>query len=130
MGATNIIDSLVLDGEWQEVDNSGYSNFYVIGVKEDAQLSDTIDVNKVRLITLELGIDSGIEDNPITIGRVTLNFGYETSSDPEINSKTAFTFLSRVPDTFYIRPISVDDGSKRYTEGSVSIGINVNAFKI
>ena len=89
-----------------------------------------IDVKKVRLISLELGIDSGIENKPITIGRVTLNFGEETSSDPEINSRTAFTFLSRVPDVFYIRPISIDDGSKRYTDGSVSIGINVNAFKI
>lgn len=130
MGATNIIDSIVLDGEWQQVDNEGYNNFYVIGVKEDAQVTDTIDVKKVRLISLELGIDSGIENKPITIGRVTLNFGEETSSDPEINSRTAFTFLSRVPDVFYIRPISIDDGSKRYTDGSVSIGINVNAFKI
>ena len=123
---TSVLSRIKLDGAWVTVDMSSYSACYAVAVKETAAKTDTIDPETIKIMTFEIGIDSGIKNKPITIQRFSLNFNETTSSDPETNKLTAFAKLIGLPNNFYIRPISIDNGIKTITEGEVAIALNIN----
>lgn len=127
---TKIIDKVKVDSLWQKVDLSKNNCCYLIAIKDKATKSDTIDVNSVRKIRFELGIDSGIKGKLLTVQYINLDFNDITSGNNEINKITAFTRLSNIPNEFYIRVSSIDDGQKEIKSGSTSISINVNALSI
>lgn len=103
---------------------------YIIAVKEDAGKKDTINPETIKIITFEIGIDSGVKNKPITISRFSLNFNEITSSDEMLNKITAFTRLLNIPNNFYLRPISIDDGVKTIHKGEVAIAININPVNL
>lgn len=78
---------------------------------------------------MDIGIDSGIKDKPITISRVKLNFNEETSSDADLNKKTAMTKVSQLPTDIYLRITSFADSVKEYKVGSMPVSINIAPFK-
>ena len=123
---TSILSRIKLNSEWVTVDMSSFNDCYAIAVKETAGKNDTIDPETIKIITFEIGIDSGIKNKPITISRFSLNFNELTSSDVETNKLTAFAKLSGLPSNFYIRPLSMDDGKKTITTGEVAIALNIN----
>jgi hypothetical protein len=123
---TSILSRIKLNSEWVTVDMSSFNDCYAIAVKETAGKNDTIDPETIKIITFEIGIDSGIKNKPITISRFSLNFNELTSSDVETNKLTAFAKLSGLPSNFYIRPLSMDDGKKTITAGEVAIALNIN----
>lgn len=123
---TSILSRIKLNSEWVTVDMSSFNDCYAIAVKETAGKTDTINPETIKIITFEIGIDSGIKNKPITISRFSLNFNELTSSDEETNKLTAFAKLSGLPSNFYIRPLSMDDGKKTITTGEVAIALNIN----
>ena len=107
-----------------------FNDCYIIAVKEDAGKKDIINPETIKIITFEIGIDSGIKNKPITISRFSLNFNEITSSDEMLNKITAFTRLLNIPNSFYLRPISIDDGIKTINKGEVAIAININPVNL
>lgn len=133
MAVTEIIERIIMDGSWAAVDLDTFTSTYVIALKDTISEEDTIDPADVQKITFELGIDSGLVDpiRPITIGRFTINFNDESSSDAEVNAITAFKLVKNIPTQFYIRPVSISTGdTEDETTGSTSIIINVNALDL
>lgn len=126
----NLFEYLEIDGTWYEADLTNIHNCYLIAIKNDSTEDDTLDVNKVTKIGLELGIESGIKvddvDKPLTIQRVILNFEDETSSDEYTNKISAFIKLTGLPTKLYIKPIFIDIDEIRHFEGSTSISINIS----
>ena len=114
---------------WTPVDNiTGAWGCYLIGVKGEPIDTDKINVNDLKYVVFEVGIDSGIEQNPITLTRIKLNFSEETSTDPILNSKTAIAKLTQMPARVYLKPISFADQTKEYTSGTVNVSVNVIQF--
>lgn len=114
---------------WTPVDNiTGTWGCYLIGVKGEPIDTDKINVNDLKYIVFEVGIDSGIEQSPITLTRIKLNFSEETSTDPILNSKTAIAKLTQMPARVYLKPISFADQTKEYTSGTVNVSVNVIQF--
>lgn len=132
MAVTKIIDNVTLDGNWHSVSlGSDLHTFYLIGIKEAKAETDTINPEDITKIGFELGIECGIENKYLTIGRVTLNFGLNTSSDPALDKITAFERCMNYPSSFFIRPIEayMKDG-KILKEGTTSIDVNINAVSL
>lgn len=127
---TSVLSRIKLNKEWVTVDMSTFNDCYAVAVKETAGKNDTIDPETIKIITFEIGIDSGIKNKPITISRFSLNFNDVSSSDEETNKLTAFAKLSGLPTSFYIRPLSMDNGIKTITEGEVAIALNINPVQL
>ena len=130
MAVTNIINRLKLNDNWVSVDLKTFNSCYLIAIKEKQSKTDNIDVNLVRKIRFEIGIDSGIKNKPLTIQYLNINFNDITASDNEINKITAFSRLTNLPNQFYIKVVSIDDGNKEIKTGETSISINLNAINL
>ena len=114
---------------WTSVSNiTGTWGCYLVGIKGESVETDTIDVKNLSYVVLEIGIDSGISQSPITITRVKLNFNEETSSDPNLNSKTALAKLTQMPSTIHLRPIAFADQNKEYLSGTINVSVNAIPF--
>ncbi len=124
MAVEVLYSKIELDGEWSEVTAVAEST-YLIAVKDDIS-PDTIDPKIVKRMNFEIGIDSGIDGHPVSIGRIALNFEDFTSFNEEINERTAFIKLTGVPVLFYIRPINIVTDKEVVTSGETNIKINVN----
>lgn len=128
---SNILNGIKLDKKWTPIElGTNIHTGYLIAIKEEAGVDDTIDVNKVVSILFEIAIESGIEGKYITIQRPNLNFNDFTSSDDAINKSTAFTRVLNLPTKFYIRPLAVNTVDKQLVEGEVSIDININPVNL
>ena len=126
---TQIIESLDTSKGWLQASNvTGTWGCYVIGVKGAKVDTDVFDVNDLKYVVLEIGIDSGIEKSPITLTRIKLNFNEETSSDKETNAKTALAKLTQMPSTIYFKPVAFADQTKEYLEGKINVSVNVIPF--
>lgn len=126
---TKIIESLNTSNGWLQASNiTGTWGCYVIGVKGEPITTDTFNINDLKYVVLEIGIDSGISGKPITLTRIKLNFNEETSLDKELNSKTALTKLTQMPSTIYLKPVAFADQTKEYLEGKMNVSINVIPF--
>lgn len=131
MALSKIMNKITL-GEWLETDLDNQSYAYLIAVKaNDIQEGDVISPKEVKRIIFELGIESGVENEPLTIQRCSLNFSEEISPNNALNEIARGAKLVNVPgDKIYIRIVSVDDGKKEITSGSVNISININSMKL
>lgn len=127
---SKIISRITLNDGWQAVDLKNLNDCYLIAIKEKATKHDTIEASIVKQVRFELGIDSGIKGQPLTVQYVTLNFSDITSGNNALNKITAFTRLVNVPNQFYIKAVSIDDGHKEIKEGTTSISVNVNAVDL
>ena len=132
MAVEKIIDNVALNGEWTSVSlGNDLHTFYLIGIKEAKSLTDTIDPKDIVKIGFELGIESGIENKYLTIGRVVLNFGLNTSSDLAFNEITAFERCMNYPSEFFIKPVEfIAKDGKVIKEGTTSIDININTVSL
>lgn len=130
MAVTKIIDNVKLDGNWTKVSLGDFNIFYLIGLKEAKALTDTLDPKDIKIINFEIGIESGITNKYLTIGRATLNFKEETSSDKELNEISAFVRCNGYPSEFYIKPIEIITNTGIIKEGQTSIDININTVKL
>lgn len=125
---TKIIETLDTS-RWYSVSNiTGTWGCYIIGIKGESSTTDVFDIKDLKYIVLEVGIDSGIDQSPITLTRIKLNFNEETSSDPNLNSKTALAKLTQMPSTVYLKPIAFADQNKEYLSGTINVSINVIPF--
>jgi len=129
MALSNIISKITL-GEWLQTDSDNFNYCYLIAIKGTKQEGDTIDPKDVRRITFELGIDCGISQKPLTIQRFTINFNDEISPNNELNDIARGVRLTNIPNEFYIKVVSVDDGKKEIAEGTVAIEINMNSMQL
>lgn len=129
MAVTQIIPKISL-GTWVSTSLSNKHFCYLTAKKNTSVEGDTIDSSKVRLITLAIGADSGVQNHPIIVQRVTLSYNDAQYGDPEIDDKVAFARLLNLPDTFYIKVLSVDDGQKEYTSGDVAISISTEGISL
>lgn len=128
---SKIIENLKLDKKWASIQlGTNLHDAYLIAIKESSETSTPIKAEDVISIQLEIGIESGISNEYITIQRASLNFKDFTSSDPTLNKKTAFVALHNLPNTFYIRPVSVQTDTKQIEEGNTSIDINLNPLDL
>lgn len=129
MAAKNILNNITLNKRWTKVELKE-NDFYLIAIKEEKYKKDIIDSKDVKKINFEIGIDSGIKENPLTIQYITVNFEDITSGNNELNKITGFTRLLNFPKVFYIRPVSVNNGIENIKEGQVSISVNINEFDL
>ena len=130
---------MAAQGLFQKIDNAafvwksatgitGSNGAYLTAIKGTATESDTISLDNLRYVVLELGIDSGISGKPITVANIKLNFNEQTSTDSDLNKKTAMTKIGVYPSNIYYRVLVFADESKEYKEGSLPVSINTLAF--
>ena len=126
MAALNILEKISIDG-WHSIDVGDNRGLYVVGIKGSSNENSNlpISLDKLKLVTLEFGIDSGIKDKPITVQRVVLRFN-EYTTDGTLNEVTALGQTSVLPkqDT-YVRVVSFSDGNKEYRQGELPVSINI-----
>lgn len=131
MAITKIIDNIDLNSTWAKVSLGDLNSFYMIAIKEAKGLQDTVDPADVKAVVLEMGIESGITDKMLSIGRIVLNFDEITSSDVEVNKITAMVKRLHEPSEFYIRPIEIITNKETLKkEAKTSIDININTVKL
>jgi hypothetical protein len=73
MAAVNRIQRISIDG-WKQFDIGENFGVYIIAVKDKSMDEDTVNVNDVKNIVVELGIDSGVANKPIPTQRINLQF--------------------------------------------------------
>lgn len=129
MAVTQIINKVTL-GQWLQTDIGTDNYCYLIAKKESKSVSDIIDCDKVVRIALAIGIDCGFNSHPLIVQRVNLSFNDANYMDEMLDKKVVFAKLSNIPSNFYIKVLSVDDGQKEITSGSVAISISTNAMKL
>ena len=125
MAATQIIDRVDIDKGWQHITNFG-ENFgaYLIAIKGNKTENDVLNLDDLKNMVIEVGVDSGIKDAPAPIQRVNLKFN-EYTGDGKINNLTAFSMVSKLPRAdVFIRVVSFSDGYKEYHNGSMPISMN------
>ena len=127
---SKILTRTKIDNIWRKVDLKKCNACYLIAIKEKETKKDTINVESVKKLRFELGIESGIEGKPITIQYINLDFNDITSGNNEINKITAFTRLTGLPNDFYIRLTAIDDGTKEFKTGETAISVNINALDL
>ena len=126
-GLFSTIDSASF--QWKSSDAvTGNNGAFITAIKGTATETDTIPLDTLKYIVLELGIDSGISGKPITIQNVKLNFSEQTSTDAELNNKTAMTRIGAMPTPLYYRVLVFADSTKEYTSGKLPVSINTLAF--
>lgn len=126
---TQIMNKLDTSIGWLSATNiTGTHGCYVVGIKGTSSDGDLFNIEYLKYVVLEIGIDSGIENSPITLTRIKLNFSDETSSDKDLNEKTALSKLVQLPSTIYIRPVAFGDQVKEYTSGKMPVSVNVIPF--
>lgn len=130
MAVTQILSRAKIKDNWVQIDLSNKHSAYLIAVKNPKTAQDTIDVDKVRRIMVELAIDSGITSKPITIQYVNFDFKDKTSSEADIDIRTAFVRLIGIPSIFYVRIVAIDDGLNEYKTGETAISFNLNAVEL
>lgn len=126
----NILNRIRLDGNWVSVNLGNFNDCYVIAIKNQSGKKDTVNPDEVKILTFEIGIDSGIKGSPISISRFSLNFNETSSSDVALDKITAFTRLLNIPSDFYLRAVSIDNGAKSLNKGETSISININPVNL
>lgn len=129
MALSKIITKITL-GEWLKTDIDGFNYCYLIAVKGTKKEGDAIDPKDVKRIVFEIGIDCGVESKPLTIQRVNLNFIDPISPNNELNDLVRGVRLTNIPNEFYIKVVSIDDGIKEITSGKASIEININSMQL
>lgn len=107
---------------------TGTHGAFLTAIKGTATEDDTIKLENLKYIVLELGVDSGISGKPITIQNVKLNFDERTSTDEQFNNITAMAKIGPMPSTLYYRVIAFADSSKEYKSGSLPVSINIVKF--
>ena len=129
MALTKICDTITLGSDWHDISLGSDNSFYMIAIKEDKGVKDTVDPEDVTKVIFELGIDGGLT-TPLSIGYITLNFTEHTSSDAEIDKKTALTRVLNQPSAFKIRPSQVWTEKGLADKNTVtSISVNINTVK-
>lgn len=124
METKKLIDYLKTN-EWVPANaTTGTHGACAIAIKGNATESDACDINDLKYIMLEFGINSGIEDHPLTILRVKFDFNNSLSSDPTIIEKAAFSKLPPLPTPFYLKAVAFGDSKKEYKEGYMPVSIN------
>lgn len=129
MALTKILEKVTLN-TWFKTDIENFNYCYLVAKKEEKQDADVVDSKKVNKINLVIGIDSGVENHPIIISRVTLTFTDAYYNDPIIDNQVVFAQLTNIPSSFYIKVVSVEDTQMQYNEGSVAISISTNGLKL
>lgn len=130
MAITQIIETLDIGKGWLEASNvTGANGAFFIAIKGPHSDTSACNIADVKYIVLEIGIPSGIENKPITLQFLKLNFSDITSfDDVDLNNKTACARIGTLPSTIYMRPIAYADASKEYKNGTMPISINVLPF--
>ena len=130
MGVIKIIDTLDIDKGWLQAQNvSTEHGLFIIGIKGAADDNAAISLDNLKYVVLELGIPSGIDQKPITLQMIKLNFDDTTSlDDRDLDSKTAYVKTGPMPSTIYMRPVAYSDGINEVKTGSMPISINILAF--
>lgn len=129
MALTKILEKVTLN-TWFKTNIDDFNYCYLVAKKEEKQPTDAVDSKKVNKINLVLGIDSGVENHPIIISRITLSFTDSYYNDSVIDKQVVYAQLTNIPSSFYIKVVSVEDETKQYTQGNVSISISTNGLKL
>lgn len=129
MALTKILEKVTLN-TWFKTDIDDFNYCYLLAKKEEKQSTDVVDSKKVNKINLVFGIDSGVENHPIIISRITLSFTDAYYNDPTIDKQVVYAQLTNIPSSFYIKVVSVEDEKMQYSEGSVAISISTNGLKL
>lgn len=126
-GLFSTIDSASF--EWKSSEAvTGTNGAYLTAIKSTPTANDTIPLKTLKYIILELGIDSGISGKPITVANIKLNFSEQTSTDADLNDKTAMTKIGVYPTPLYYRVLAFADQTKEYTSGKLPVSINTLTF--
>jgi hypothetical protein len=107
---------------------TGSHGAYIIAIKGKEMEGSTVNINDLKYIILELGIDSGISGSPLTLSNVKLNFDDFTSTDKDTNIKTAMARIGVFPTPLCYRVVAFADNSKEYKTGTLPVSINITTF--
>lgn len=130
-----LLTEISLDGKWTEVTNENDSIIYFIALKNAAakaiiklaKTDEAIDPSLVSRLTLEVGVESGVDGKYLTVDGIQLNFDEYTSSEEDLNKMSAVATRRGYFSKFYIRPTKIEtkDG-KTYTKGKSALSLNIN----
>lgn len=111
---TNLKASIVLDGSWNTVTASGdVTKGLLIMIKQITKASENVDTNSIRAITMDIGLDSGEDNQILLVGGFTFNFSpIALTSCNSINDRAAFVKVGQLPKKFYYRISAVELSNK------------------
>ena len=108
MATTKIIERLNTSSWTKATSATGNYGAYVIAFKDPASSEDVCSIDDLRHVVLELGIESGSSEI-LTVNRLKLDFKEETSSNKELNGKTAFVRIPPMPSPLYFKAAAFYD---------------------
>ena len=125
MAAVSILTESNIDSGWVSSDIGENSGAYLIAIKGTAGKTDPLPIEDLRYMTIEVGIDSGIESHPIPVQRVSFRFD-SNSDDEALNNVATLGQLPKLPKagTFF-RVVAFSDTMREYKSGKMPVSINI-----
>ena len=123
MAAIKRIQRATIDG-WHKLDIGDNFGMYLIAIKDAKTEDDVMDIDELRSVVIELGIDSGITDMPIPIQRINLKFA-DYSIEGKGTLKSALGMTCKLPkEDTYIRVVAFSNNLTEKLTGSMPVSIN------
>lgn len=125
MAAVSILTESNIDSGWVSSDIGENSGAYLIAIKGTAWESDPLPIEDLKYMTLEVGIDSGIDKHPMPVQRVFFRFD-SNSDDENLNNVATLGQLPKLPKTgTFFRVVAFSDSMKEYKSGKMPVSINI-----
>lgn len=125
MAAVSILTESNIDSGWVSSDIGENSGAYLIAIKGTAGESDPLPIEDLKYMTLEVGIDSGIDKHPMPVQRVFFRFD-SNSDDENLNNVATLGQLPKLPKTgTFFRVVAFSDSMKEYKSGKMPVSINI-----
>ena len=128
MAAVSILTESNIDSGWVSSDMGENNGAYLVAIKGTAGKTDPLPIEDLRYMTIEVGIDSGIESHPIPVQRVSFRFD-SNSDDEALNNVATLGQLPKLPKagTFF-RVVAFSDTMKEYKSGKMPVSINIGTI--
>lgn len=137
---TNLKASLKLDDVWNSASSSNDSiTGLLIMIKQKVSGSENIKNEDILAVTMDIGLDSGEDNQVLTINSLTFNFEpIAKVSDCSIDERAAFVKVTNLPNKFYYKFTAIETADKVYTgkdkiedavvEANIKLNINEVLF--
>jgi hypothetical protein len=125
MSLSNIIQKTNIDSSWIPFQVGENRGCYLIAIKGEKTTNDAMDLDSLKQIVVEIGIDSGIDKSPMPIQRCVFKFNTNKTGDV-INDSASLSQTNMLPKTnTHIRVTSFSDGVKEVLAGNMPVSINI-----
>lgn len=126
-----LFSKIKLDQKWKKVTLSKHNDFILVALKKTTKKSNFIDVDNIKGISLEVGINSGIKNVPLITDVIYMDFTKTTTISEEVNKITAMNKIMAYPSKFFIRVSSLTlNNDDVVIDGKAPIKISIEQLRL